>query len=75
MQLIQIEVQFRTPIGATQRITWVNVKHKVKRGNIVKFVDDNRNWEVTQVYKTAIESQEIETKWGLHLPKSQRTEK
>ena len=59
----------------TEMSCWVDASLKLKPGYRVKFEHDEREWEVRHVYKTKLESRAIDMKWGLQLPKSQRTEK
>jgi len=79
MEMVQIEVKnhqrFSDGAITHQSVVWVDASWKLKKGQIVKFISDDRKWEVTEVYKQRIQTVELDKKWGLNLPKSQRTER
>lgn len=70
MEMIQAE--FRTP-GAS-KVVWVDASWNLQVGNAVSFKNDGRKWEVVAVYTTRLPAETLDKKWGLDLPKAQRTE-
>lgn len=82
MQMVQVE--FSRPLGnnssmfdsTVSKIVWVNASWNLKPGHMVKFKDDEEyEWKVVIAYEFHIDAADIYTKWGLDLPKSQRTER
>lgn len=72
MLMIQIEVSHLFE----RKVVWVDASWNLKVGQQVRFQGvDARKWDVQKVYETKIDIAEIKTKWGLELPKSQRTER
>lgn len=71
--MVQIEVLHEKT--QAHNVVWVSTEWKLKPGKMVKFVDDKKYWRVSKVYETKAEFVDLEKKWGLALPKSQRTER
>lgn len=78
MEMIQVKV-FRPVEDSDKRwekTVWVDKSWNVKVGNCIAFTDDLEiYWEVSDVYKTVSNDGDLHKKWGLALPKSQRTER
>jgi len=75
MRVVQTALTKRTETGTAHLIAWLPVDPRVKRGTVVSLdKDDSNRWTVEAQYATQ-ESEEINDKWGLRLPKSQRTER
>ena len=73
-----VQIEFERTLGdgkAFQKVVWVDASFRVKTGNIVEFKDDPFLWKATKVYQSKIEAAALDKKWGLELPKSQRTER
>lgn len=75
-----VQVQFVRPSNedgsVIQKLVWVDKSWALKPNDSVSFKDNpDIEWNVFQVYGTIIEPEEINTRWGLGLPKSQRTER
>lgn len=80
-----IQVEFSN--GAERKIVWVDANWRFKIGDNVTFYDDFKAkieidddeelpiWRVEKVYETRMLVSQIYRKWGLDLPKSQRTER
>ena len=76
MEMVQVEFERTLGDGRKfQKIVWVDASFKVKIGNIVEFKDDPFLWKAIKVYQSRIEAAALDKKWGLELPKSQRTER
>ena len=79
MKMIQVHFtkadsdQYRLYLN--EKIVWVDASWKLKKGDLVSFKDEMFQWTVFKVYETIIESAELDKRWGLDLPKSQRTER
>jgi hypothetical protein len=78
MKLVQ--VQFSQPFppptrGIKLQLAWVEEHWKLKKGDVISFEDDESKWKVEKVYSQVEDLANIKTKWGLNLPKSQRTER
>lgn len=58
-----------------KKVVWVDSSWNLKKGHVVKFVQDIREWQVITIYKARLPVECIDLKWGLNLPKSQRTER
>lgn len=78
MEMVQVKV-FRPVEGSDKRwekIVWVDKSWNPKVGNCISFTDNLEiYWEVAKVYKTIANNEDLGKKWGLNLPKSQRTER
>lgn len=79
MQMIQVEFGYdeaeHKHIWTRRKLVWIDASWNLKAGEHVTFKEDERRWQVIRVYETKLDSAHIETKWGLDLPKSQRTER
>lgn len=75
--MLMVQVQFVKNSGTSEtgKLVWVDASWNLKVGQIVEFVDDIGLWMVKKVYQTQIASGNLNKKWGLDLPKSQRTER
>lgn len=75
--MLMVQVQFERDNGTstTGRVVWVDASWNLKAGNIVEFEHEPGLWKVQRVYKTQIAAAALGMKWGLELPKSQRTER
>lgn len=71
MQMVQVEFAH----VKARKVVWIDASHNLKSGNKVTFKDGNLEWDVIKVYDTKIEAEHLDKKWGLNLPKSQRTER
>ena len=60
---------------AYYQTVWVDASFLLKEGDVVTFKDDQEKWTVLKVYSTRMQTKDLEKKWGLDLPRSQRTEK
>jgi len=74
MLVVQTRLMRKTEHGEAHCICWLNVKPNVKVGSRVKMEDDS-NWWTVLSQGHVMESSEINTKWGLNLPQSQRLER
>ena len=76
MMLIQTLLTRQTETGEARLIAWLPVKPNVHVGSIVslKDLEDGVRWRVEEQW-AQLDSDLINTKWGLDLPKSQRTER
>lgn len=80
MQMVQVEfvLQPEGPYSETEilKVVWVDKSWNLKHGDLVTFKgEDARKWLVKTVYTTVQEALDLDKKWGLELPKSQRTER
>lgn len=80
MELIQAEFQRPFPppgVGKHVKVVLVEKSWNLKVGDVVSFKGegDGNPWTTTFVYKTVLETNDIHTKWGLDLPRSERTER
>ncbi len=74
----QVEFERTVDSKSTKKLVWVEVSWDLKKGHRVRFYDEPKGsplWKVTKVYKTEMWAEAIHHKWGLDLPKSQRTER
>jgi hypothetical protein len=74
MQVIQTHLSRPTYEGTAHMITWLPVHPKIKPGAIISLDKDPDRWRVEQTFQTT-DLENIQTRWGLDLPKSQRTER
>ena len=75
MNVVQTKLAKPAPAGTAHLIAWLPVDPRVKPGSIVSLDKDEGNrWRVEAQYATQ-DSDLINTKWGLELPRSQRTER
>jgi hypothetical protein len=78
MKCVQVDFQKRTvkSTGLTSTTAWIPVTERLKPGMVVSFVGyPDRKWTVLRVGTIVQDHEQIEQKWGLDLPKSQRTER
>jgi len=75
--MLMVQVDFRKDNGSTitEKVVWVDASWDLKPGNLVEFCAEPGIWKVMKVYKTQIAAANLNKKWGLDLPKSQRTER
>jgi hypothetical protein len=77
--MLMVQVQFTRPADRIDtnllKLVWVDSSWNLKVGDIVSFKDETELWNVDKVYDTKIAACNLEKKWGLDLPKSQRTER
>lgn len=77
MQVVQVEFG-RTDIYQDVtliKVIWVDASWNLREGNTVAFKGEATIWDVRKVYDSKIDVEQIHSKWGLDLPKSQRTER
>lgn len=78
MEMIQVQFERLQDSGTrkTGKLVWVAAVWKLKKGDVVSFEDSpDLRWTVVKAYKTVISAEHLDKKWGLALPKSQRTER
>lgn len=75
MQVQQVHVECGRGDSQRAMVVWVDTSWNVKEGNVLEFKDYDGNWLVKKVYNTKLDANNLDTKWGLALPKSQRTER
>lgn len=75
--MVQVEFERKEENKTRRMVVWVDAGYNLRKGSVVSFIDvDNPpKWKVVKVYKTRLEFADIDKKWGLALPKSQRTER
>lgn len=75
--MLMVQAQFERDHGTTktEKIVWVDDSWNLKAGNVVSFEDEPGLWLVKKVYTTKMAAGNLHKKWGLDLPKSQRTER
>lgn len=77
--MLMVQVQFERVHDSgsqTGKLVWVAADWNLRKGDIVSFEDSPEiRWNVVRVYKTQIAVGMLQKKWGLDLPKSQRTER
>jgi hypothetical protein len=74
MMVVQTHLMRKTEYGEVHCKCWLNVKPNVKVGSVVK-LEDSDEWFTVVSQGHVMEQSEINTKWGLNLPKSQRLER
>lgn len=60
--------------GNEQLITWIPVDRRVKKGSIISLNKETKQWNVKEIFSST-DSENIQSGWGLDLPKSIRTER
>lgn len=76
MELVQVEFSCAESQDVSLiKVVWVDASWDLKPGNLVTFKDDSKHWTVSRVYEIKIKADSLQSKWGLALPKSQRTER
>lgn len=69
-----LKIQTHLQHGTTHMMTWLDPDPRVKVGSIIELQRmDDILWEVIWQSKPAVAGEQ--RKWGLDLPKSQRTER
>lgn len=81
----QVLLQVEFSKGSERKLVWVDSHWGLKAGDRVSFYDDYKRkvedgdempvWKVERVYSTRLLVSQIYKRWGLDLPKSQRTER
>jgi hypothetical protein len=61
-------------MGTSNLVAWLPVRGDVHVGSVVSLDDSGERWRVEDQWMRQ-DSSLINTKWGLELPKSQRTER
>ncbi len=75
MKVVQTKLTKRTETGTAHLVAWLPVDPRVRRGSVVSLdKDDSDRWTVEAQYAVQ-DADAIQTKWGLELPKGQRTER
>jgi hypothetical protein len=77
MDKIQVKVfrPYENSDKKLYRVTWVEKSWSPKVGQCISFTDEPQIfWEIEEVY-TTVTTGDFNTRWGLNLPKSQRTER
>ena len=76
MLVVQTLLSRNTESGKVTQVAWLPVKPNVRVGSIVSLKDceDGFKWRVDEQWMQQDLSL-INEKWGLNLPKSQRTER
>lgn len=74
MQVVQTLLTRQTETGKATLIAWLPVKPNVRVGSIVSLDGSDERWRVADQWQSQ-DSSLINQKWGLDLPKSQRTER
>jgi len=75
MLVQQVHVECGRADSLRAMVVWVDTSWNVKEGNVLEFRDYDGSWLVKKVYETKIDAANLNIKWGLALPKSQRTER
>lgn len=74
-----VQALFSRPSSTSSAIRvktlWVDASWNLKKSDLVTFRGEDEKWLVDTVYDIHTECAELEQKWGLDLPKSQRTER
>jgi len=75
MEVVQTMLKQKTEKGHHVMVAWLPVDPKVKQGSVLTLKDapELGEWRVAEQF-TRQDSSLIPRKWGLDLPKSQRTE-
>ena len=76
MDVVQVMMEQRTERGKHVRMGWLPVEPRLKCGVEITLKDEplSGRWKVVQMYARQ-DSEDIPRKWGLDLPKNQRTER
>jgi hypothetical protein len=74
MKLVQTTLVRKTETGKAHLITWLPVDPRVRRGSVISLDDNPYRWMVAAQHSMQ-DADAIQTKWGLGLPSSQRTER
>ena len=76
MEVVQTLLHQRKEQGIHAQVAWLPVDPRVKKGSVITLKDEPESgmWEVVEQYVQQ-DSALIPRKWGLDLPKSQRTER
>jgi hypothetical protein len=74
MRVVQTELARKTEAGRACLIAWLPADPRVRVGSVISLEKGGERWVVTAQYVQQ-DAGAIQTKWGLGLPKSQRTER
>lgn len=74
MQVIQTKLMRQTETGRATLVAWLPMKSNVHVGTVVSLSGSDERWRVEEQWQ-AMDSSLINQKWGLDLPKTQRTER
>lgn len=74
MRVVQTELVRKTEAGRACLIAWLPVDPRVRVGSIISLEKGGDRWAVAAQYAQQ-DAAAIQSKWGLGLPKSQRTER
>lgn len=76
MEVVQVMMEQKTERGKHVRISWLPMEPRLKCGVEVTLKDEplSGRWKVVQMF-TRQDIERINHRWGLDLPKSQRTER
>lgn len=74
MQVVQAELRRKTESGQARMVAWLPADPRVRQGSVISLEKGGERWTVMAQFATQ-DADAIQTKWGLGLPKSQRTER
>jgi surface antigen len=74
MNVVQTKLTRRTPSGTSNLVAWLPEKPNVRVGSVVSLDGSDERWRVSEQWCRQ-DSSLINQKWGLELPKTQRTER
>jgi hypothetical protein len=72
---VQTLLKRDTEAGMRMTMAWLPADPRVKAGTVVTLKDDAGTWRVVKQYTASQREFAAEQRWGLDLPKSQRTER
>ena len=71
---MQTSLARRTEKGVARLVAWLPADPRVRRGSVVSLDKEIERWTV-EAQHTAQDAGAIDTRWGLGLPRGQRTER
>lgn len=74
MRLVQTHLVQNYDGGTSHMIVWLDIHPKVKCGTFITLDKNLSDWWRVEEQFAVTDSESIQRKWGLSLPKSQRTE-
>ena len=74
MMIVQTRLARKTEHGKVETVCWLDVRPNVKVGSIISLEGSDERWVVCS-QGHVMESSQINRKWGLDLPKTQRLER
>ena len=74
MQVVQTHLMRKTEHGEVHTICWLDVRPDVRVGSVISLEGSDERWKVLS-QGSVQDSSEINRKWGLDLPKTQRLER